>query len=72
MSGKEVCSVRFSEEISVCSLCTSDRKLIQVSVEVTVANIIGTYLRRDPELNPLCGLSERTLLAPCETGMAMD
>lgn len=72
MSGKEVCSVKFSEEISVCNLYTFGKKLIRVSVEVTVASIMGHFLCAYPELNTLCGLSEQILPAPYEMGTAMD
>lgn len=34
-----MCSVKLSEKIGACNLYTSGKKLIHVSVEVTVANI---------------------------------
>ena len=67
-----MCSVKLSEEISVCKLYTFGKKLIHVSVGVTVASIKGHVLCADSELNTLRGLSEQTLLAPYEMGTAMD
>lgn len=47
--------------MSVCSLCTCGKKLIHVSVQVTVAKVKGHYSVLDTELSALGGSSDQML-----------